>query len=619
MKSLEILLTLLDEAHFTTCASIERDKKTILTRYENEGESFLGITLPAFSEWLEESLQRGSVATWIYARFRKRPKRKSVLPCFLHGLTCRVFDARTGALLAHPDPLAVKFIRQICMWYKKVFKVCDPERDRKAKDAYHMLDLSLRRMPPFPEKEARMLDFVCRRFFPEIEKHFIRAIDDESILPRHGPGATADKAWANEKYRGRSFMKRWDDLFSWEHLYGFSTIHQSNSESTMPRDEQPVRVVSVPKTMKTSRIICVEPTAMQFAQQLTAARLVRSLERVRLVTGTKPVVRGKPLIRHLNFDDQRPNQAAALRGSLDGSLATVDLSEASDRVSVKLVSAVFRNSPVLLRHLYGCRSTRAVMPEGTVFPLRKYASMGSALTFPVEALCFLMICIAAVCDERRVFSRTGRPKSLQAFENVRKDILVFGDDLIVPSDCIVKVEQYLMAFGLKVNSKKTFFQGGFRESCGHDYFNGVFVTPVYLRRDPPTSPRDAEKFVSWVHMANRFAKNGLLRAAHKVADYIDKMYKLPVVQETCSGLGWHFYRHDAPSSFRRRNKDTGAFEEVVQTLVVGSKKYEDVLLDEDRLLFFHLNRGEAAEYLSDPTRSPKRNSLKLRRRKVLPW
>ena len=458
-----------------------------------------------------------------------------------------------------------------------------------------------------------MLNFVCRRFIPKVEEGFVRAIDDESILPRHGKGATADKAWANEKYRSRGFLRRWDDIFSWEHLYGFSTIHQSEGEVVEPRNELPVKVVSVPKTMKTSRIISVEPVAMQYAQQLTAARLVKSLERVRLVKG------GIPLIRHLNFDDQRPNQEAARIGSIDGSLATIDLSEASDRVSVKLVSAVFRHSPILLRHLYGCRTTRAMMPDGSLFPLRKYASMGSALTFPVEALCFLMICIAAVCDKRRVFDRIGRPKSLQTFENIRKDILVFGDDIIVPSDCIVKVTEYLTAFGLQVNSKKTFYQGGFRESCGHDYWNGELITPVYLRRDAPQSHRDAEKFVSWVHMANRFAKAGMLMTANKVADYIDSMYKLPLVQETCSGLGWHFYRYGAPTSFRRWRKDTNTFEEVVQTLTVGSKKLSDELLDEDRLLFFHLNRGVAEGYLSDPTRSPKRYSLKLRRRKVIPW
>jgi len=605
MKSLDILLGLLDEAHFKTCARMDRDRSTILSRYENEGDSFLGITLPLFSEWLEQSIQEGRVATWIFARFRKRPKRISVLPCFLHGLTCRVFDEKTGAILAQPDSLSVDVIRKICLWYKKVFEVCDPARDRKAKETYRSVDDSLRRLPKFPSEKVSILNAVCRRFFPKVESAFLRSIDDESILPRHGPGATADKAWANEKYRGRTFYGRWNDILSWEHLYGFETIDSAKGQAINPRDELPVRVVSVPKTMKTSRIICVEPTAMQYAQQLTAARLVKSL-------------RAADLLRHLNFDDQRPNQDAAYRGSVDGSVATIDLSEASDRVSVKLVSVVFRHSPHVLRHLFGCRSTRAMMQDGSIFHLRKYASMGSALTFPVEAICFLMICIAAVCDERNVFNRLGRVKSLEAFEKARKDILVFGDDIVVPSDTIVKVKEYLEAFGLKVNSKKTFFKGGFRESCGMDYFNGVLVTPVYLRQHPPTSLRDASKFVSWVHMANRFAKAGWYHTAHLVADHIDKIYQLPVVHETCSGLGWHFYR-EGPTPILRWNKKTNTSELVVNTVVVNSKKLEDELIGEDRLLFFHLNRGSAKEYLSDPTRSPKRNSLKLRIRKVIPW
>jgi hypothetical protein len=608
MKSLDILLSILDEAHLKTCASMERDRITIQSRYKDEGESFLGITLPAFSEWLEESLQQGSVATSIYVRFRKRPKHKSVLPCFLHGLTSRVFDAKTGALLAHPSPLAVMLIRQICLFYKKVFKVCDPLRDQQAKRAYKSVDDSLRSMPKFPKEKVVVLNAVCRRFMPQIDHAFRLAIDDVSILPRHGPGATADKAWANKKYQGRDFLRRWDDLFSWEHLYGFSTIHQTNRELVQPRDEQPVKVVSVPKTMKTSRIICVEPTAMQFAQQLTAARLVKSLQ-----ARSQDLKPG--LIRHLHFDDQSFNQRAAREGSMNGNLATVDLSEASDRVSVKLIQVVFRHSPLLMRHLFGCRSTRAMMQDGTVFHLRKYASMGSALTFPVEAVCFLTICIAAVCDQRSVFNCQGRPKSREAFENARKDILVFGDDLIVPADCIVKVTEYLEAFGLKVNSKKTFYKGAFRESCGHDYFNGVLVTPVYLRQDPPQSHRDSVSFVSWVHMSNRFLKAGWSHTAARIREYINTIYKLPAVRETCAGLGWHLGEGFADYQWRF-NRSLNAPEKFVKTLVPSSSKFRDELGEYDRLLFFHLNRGASQFYLSDPDRSPKRNSLKLRLRKV---
>lgn len=244
--------------------------------------------------------------------------------------------------------------------------------------------------------------------------------------------------------------------------------------------------------------------------------------------------------------------------------------------------------------------------------------MGSALTFPIEALCFFMVCLSAICDQRRIFDRNGRPKSLEAFKSARKDILVYGDDIVVPVDSIVKVREYLTAFGLKVNEQKTFSQGGFRESCGHDYFRGELIAPVYLRSDPPVSPRDASSYVSWVHMANRFYKVGLTRVAYKIADYIDKMYKLPQVHETCSGLGWHFY-NGGPTPLLRWNKETNSSEWVLRTFVVGSSKISDELTEYDRLLFFHLNRGVAEEYLSDPTRSPKRKSLKLRLRKVPLW
>jgi hypothetical protein len=244
--------------------------------------------------------------------------------------------------------------------------------------------------------------------------------------------------------------------------------------------------------------------------------------------------------------------------------------------------------------------------------------MGSALTFPVEAVCFLMICLAAVCDERRVFNSRGRPKSLEALERVRKDLLVFGDDIIVPADCIVKVREYLEAFGLKVNAKKTFSQGPFRESCGMDYVNGALVTPVYLRQHPPLSHRDASSFVSWVHMGNRFFKSGYFRAADRIREYVNSLYKLPAVHDTCAGLGWHLGA-GVVDSVSYWSPKTNASSFYVKTLVPSSSKLSDELEDEDRLLFYHLNRGEATEYLSDPTRSSKRNSLKLRPRKVLPW
>jgi hypothetical protein len=55
---------------------------------------------------------------------------------------------------------------------------------------------------------------------------------------------------------------------------------------------------------------------------------------------------------------------------------------------------------------------------------------------------------------------------------------VFGDDIIVPSECAEFVIDDLESFGLLVNRTKSFWRGAFRESCGVDAYNGVDVTPV---------------------------------------------------------------------------------------------------------------------------------------------
>lgn len=89
--------------------------------------------------------------------------------------------------------------------------------------------------------------------------------------------------------------------------------------------------------------------------------------------------------------------------------------------------------------------------------------MGNATTFPVQSLVFWAICVASM--QRLGFHQPGA-----AF--------VFGDDIIIPAECVENVINDLESFGLLVNKEKSFWRGGFRESCGVDAFNGVNVTPV---------------------------------------------------------------------------------------------------------------------------------------------
>nr|QDH86450.1 MAG: RNA-dependent RNA polymerase [Leviviridae sp.] len=77
-----------------------------------------------------------------------------------------------------------------------------------------------------------------------------------------------------------------------------------------------MKVIDVPKTMKTPRIIAMEPTAMQYAQQ-GILRLIQD------------AIKGSYLNDFIGLDDQEPNQLMARQGSAVGDLATLDLSEAS--------------------------------------------------------------------------------------------------------------------------------------------------------------------------------------------------------------------------------------------------------------------------------------------------
>jgi hypothetical protein len=59
---------------------------------------------------------------------------------------------------------------------------------------------------------------------------------------------------------------------------------------------------------------------------------------------------------------------------------------------------------------------------------------------------------------------------------------VFGDDIIVPAKAHEMTLRLLRILGFTPNLEKSFGSGTFRESCGHDYYCGYNVRPVFLRK-----------------------------------------------------------------------------------------------------------------------------------------
>ncbi len=544
MKSLNILRALLHDASLHCDANTDRDWITIQSRFQTEGLSFLTITLPRFSNWLEQSLEEGHVLPTILTSFKKKPE--SVAPCFLQGLTGLVFDLRTGLLREDADASAIFYIRQICSFWKKVKLPCTPARDAATLQKFCKTDEGL----PLIVELDNVTKSVCYVVLASLEF----SDSHELCLPKHGPGATVERLWGNQKYEVRQFYARWKGVFDPVDLYGSTVLRTRDITLVQGAEEKACRLSLVPKTQKSSRTIACEPTAMQYAQQYIGARLIAGMK-------------SSPYTRHIKFKDQSVNQTWARRGSITRSIATIDLSEASDRISVALVQQMFQSDPDLLKSLEAVRSHSVTLPDGSDFRLRKFSTSGSAITFPLETLIFFILALSAVVKSK------GPIRDLVAeIHHWAPTVSVFGDDIVVPVDACGAVVGHLESFGLKVNRDKTFSKGFFRESCGGDFWKGHNVTPKYLREHIPDNQPDIDVVQSIVSTGNQLFFAGCWRAADWMREYVDSRWHIPLVSTTSPGAGWHSHRDIY--EFTRFSK---TFMAQIRTVVVRTKPVENPL------------------------------------------
>jgi hypothetical protein len=220
------------------------------------------------------------------------------------------------------------------------------------------------------------------------------------------------------------------------------------------------RMVSVPKSFKTGRTIAMEDTFRQ-----CVARRMFTICCELLPDG-------------INLHDQSINQELARQGSLTGDWATIDLSHASDDVTKTLVSLLYPDA--YRHHLDNIAPTHTLLPNGKEVLLSSWATMGNSMTFVTETEVFWAICKAAIHFHNR------------HFEDGKDDVVVYGDDIIVPSYAVDTVVSFLTYFGFQVNSDKSYWKGSFRESCGCDYWDGINISSVYYPRFPVTESRKVE-------------------------------------------------------------------------------------------------------------------------------
>lgn len=147
MKSLIVLLQLIiHELGDRYRISTTKDVEYILRRFEDEGFSFLTITLPNFGKDFERCLDLGYVDPHCFAGFARRGS----LPLFLGGFLDLIFDRGTGYLWNDDESFpvtadAIFSVRQICLLLAKIELDCSPKRVRQAFRNFVSSDLDVRR------------------------------------------------------------------------------------------------------------------------------------------------------------------------------------------------------------------------------------------------------------------------------------------------------------------------------------------------------------------------------------------------------------------------------------------------------------------------------------------
>lgn len=572
MKSLLELWQVVAQDMGDLCrVSTTADFKTVSGRVEEEGDSFLTITLPSFAKGFERSLEVGRVVPSALPGFRFR----GGLPVFLRGFLEQIFNTETGVVLDSASAQAVYAVRQMAGLCKKVELECAPHRVRAAYAKYIECEQQVRESDLELEPNhlvgfARLGRLLYARVYTRADAE----VADFGLQPRHGSGATANGLGGNAKYDCLQWTERLERVFpSSEYLLPNVRFYQrlDHLDLLEPGAEWPVKVTHVPKTMKTPRIIAEEPSYMMFMQQALWREFKAGLESDRYT-------------RHLiGFTDQEPNRRMAREGSITGDLATLDLSEASDRVSSRLVRVLLANHPHLREAVFAARSTHARVPGYGVIPLAKFASMGSALCFPMEAMVFLTIVLLGIeaADNTKL--------SLEDIESLKGKVRIYGDDIIVPRKYARSVCNMLEAFGLKVNRDKSFWNGKFRESCGGDFFAGVDATPVRPSAPMPISHADATGVAAWVAFRNLAYMRGLERTCAALDSELVKVLQghYPTVGPNSPVLGRLSHSGSEPE---RVDPKTHEFQ--VRGFVVRPKLRRNAVDGVGALMKYFLNAGD---------------------------
>jgi hypothetical protein len=497
----ELTCSLLTDVAHATGVSTERDAREVRLRSAEEGPSFLTKSLPALGKCLDQALSR-SDGRMNYPGFKTR----GGYPLFMGDLFRRLFDS-TGRSLCSANACDVKHVRQILYaWYKYELPYT-PAQKAELESRFIATEATLPDSLPDCPVLRGARDLVAR---------VCSTYDRNAVVPRHGPGAVATYEQPWEKWRFKRLYRPIERLFPFSEWYipSLSFLASHGLEGLEVLGHGTARAVFVPKDSRGPRLISCEPLEYQWIQQGIARELVRCINSCAITSG------------RVNFAHQEVNGRYALLGSAGAGWVTLDMADASDRVSLSLVERLFGSTHVL-EDLLASRSQCTVLPSGKLVHLRKFAPMGSALCFPVESLVFFALAA-------NVLIHHGGLAPEMAYERIK----VYGDDIVVSLADYEAIMQYFPIVGLLFNEKKCCTGGLFRESCGTDAYSGVDVTPVRFRTRCHTLVNPAS-LISWVEYSNALYARGYWSAAALVEDWCGV---LPTLEMGHSPVSFLHYR-----------------------------------------------------------------------------
>lgn len=541
---------------------------------ETRGISVVTIDLPKLGKIFDKGLSSGWFNSSLVPPVLGSGKKKDfVLSTLLYE---RFFDPMTDALQPEDDPTLIFFIRTYLYWMKKVVKESTDEGATEVTRDFFRTDEALRRphhswysdwldcddiavlsftgsLKRFEEPELfefpkptryitgilPVLDRVCR-----LTSSMFGNLAPNEIIGRHGPGAVVDIKTGDDKYTFPTWPRKLGLVFPHE-LHAHANDEMLTLSDYSPSLNEPMaKLCAVPKDHSKPRLITVEPASHQFLQQ----GLMRWFR--------------KNLPSHLriaiDFQSQDPSRDLVLESSRTGEMMSVDLSSASDLLSLWTVERAFSGNLTILRALHAVR-TRTVRnatgfaPDKVGILLRKYAGQGNATTFPVQSCIYACCAIAAlIYQERGSCTRITKRMLKSAARKVR----VYGDDIILPSSAGPWFSEILSFLQLRINWDKTHKEGHFRESCGMDAYMGYDVTPLYLQSLAPIASRGKhipQNLVSWMDVCNNAYRKGLWSLSWELWCSVPMKYRrlIPCSREPQECVTLFTYTNSASFQFSR--------------------------------------------------------------------